>query len=137
MPSNNPVEQKPATLDDVVTALDEILTWLKISGTDKVKTLLQNTLDTSEKRLVYQQSDGKTVREINAVCGVGASTVSNYWKKWYKLGLMKKVSVKGGGDRHFRAFDLEDYGIDVPKIAVKNEAVAGSETTIATEERGK
>lgn len=135
MPSNNSTEQKPATLDDIAATLEEILTWLKISGTEKVRNLLQTALDTSEKRRVYQLSDGKTTREINAVCGVGASTVSNYWKKWYKLGLMKKVAVKGGGERHFRAFDLEDYGIEVPKVAAKNE-VAPTTPASATSEEG-
>jgi len=24
--------------------------------------------------------------------------------------------VKGGGERHFRIFDLEDFGLDVPKV---------------------
>jgi len=107
---------KEVTLTDLAAILEEMLSWQKISSFEKVRSLLLSTLDTPEKRMVYQLSNGRTVRDIGLACGVGAGTVSTYWKRWFRIGLMKKVAVRGGGERHFRAFDLEDFGIDVPRI---------------------
>ena len=132
LPTNSLAEQKAATLDDVVAlltrnqhTLDEMLMWLRITGAEKARNTLESALDTSEKRLVYQLSDGRTTREINAASGVSIATISNYWKRWFRIGLMKKVIVKGGGERHFRAFDLEDLGVEVPK-SIKTEYPANT-----------
>jgi hypothetical protein len=111
---------REVTMNDLAAILEEMLSWQKISSFEKVKDLLVSTLDTPEKRMVYQLSDGRTVRDIGVACGVGAGTVSTYWKRWFRIGLMKKVAVRGGGERHFRSFDLEDFGIDVPKIPDKS-----------------
>lgn len=123
--TNNNSEQKPATLDDVVVMLgktnallDEVATWLRVSSYDKVKKLLEDTLDTPEKRMIYHLSDGKTTREIHSTTGVHFTTVASYWRSWYKTGLMKSMPVKGG-DRYIRNFDLKDFGIDLPKIIPK------------------
>lgn len=129
MTSNEP--QKPATLDDVVTALnktnalmDEVATWLRVSGYDKVKKLLEDTLDTPEKKMIYHLSDGKSSREVHSATGVHFTTVASYWRSWYKVGLMKSIPVKGG-DRNIRNFDLKDFGIDIPKAAPKQQPAPG------------
>lgn len=125
--TNNNEQKKQATLDDVLTALqqnqqtlDDIKTWIKISGVEKVQSILTKALDTPEKRIVYHLSDGKTTREINAICGVSIGTVSTYWNSWNRLGLMKTISVKRG-DRFIKGFDLEDYGIKMPEIPIQKE----------------
>jgi len=100
--------------------LEEILIWLKINGIDKVGKLLYNNLDTPEKKLVYHLSDGKSIRDISSSCGISISTISNYWKKWYQLGLMRKIKVQGGGERHFKNFDLDDFDIKVPTTSKKS-----------------
>lgn len=119
-------EQKPATLDDVVAALqknqetlEEIKVWAKINGVEKVQDLLKKTLDSPEKITIYHLSDGKTIRDIIAICGGSIYTVSNYWNNWNKLGLMKSISVKRG-ERFIKSFDLESYGIEIP-VTVKKE----------------
>lgn len=125
--TNNDEQKNPATLDDILITLkqnqqilNEINTWIKISGVEKVQSILVKSLDSPEKIIVYHLSDGKTTREINVICGVSISTVSTYWNTWNRLGIMKTISVKGGGERHIKKFDLEDYGIDVPTIAKKD-----------------
>lgn len=119
---------REVTMSNLAAILEEMLSWQKISSFEKVRSLLLSTLDTPEKRMVYQLSDGKTVRDIGLACGVGAGTVSTYWKRWFRIGLMKKVAVRGGGERHFRSFDLEDFGIDVPKLPAKNAPSEPAET---------
>jgi len=118
-------DQKPATLDDVVAALqnnqetlDEIKVWTKINSVEKVQDILKKTLDSPEKIAIYHLSDGRTVRDIIAVCGGSTATVSNYWSSWNMLGLMKSISVKRG-ERFIKSFDLESYGIEIPVIAKK------------------
>ena len=118
-------EQKPATLDDVVVALqqnqeilEEIKVWTKINGVEKVQNLLNKTLDTPEKIIVYHLSDGRTIRDIIAICGGSTATVSNYWNNWNRLGLMKSISVKRG-ERFIKSFDLDHYGIEIPPITKK------------------
>jgi hypothetical protein len=126
--SQNEASRGQASLDDLLDVLEanqntlkEILTWLKVSGAEKVRQLLQSALDSPDKRVVYHLSDGRTTREIAAVSDVSAGAVSIYWKRWYRLGLMKKINVKGGGERHFRSFDLDDYGIELPKVSTKTQ----------------
>jgi len=131
---SNTEQKKPATLDDVVTALqqnqqilEEIRVWTKINGMDKVQSVLNKALDTPEKRTVYHLSDGKTTREIQAICGVSIGAVSTYWNSWNRLGLMKTISVKRG-DRFIKSFDLEDYSIEIPKITAKQEQLTAPNT---------
>lgn len=125
-----------ASISSLKATLDEMLSWQKISSFEKVRSLLLSTLDTPEKRMVYQLSDGKTVRDIGLACGVGAGTVSTYWKRWFRIGLMKKVAVRGGGERHFRSFDLEDFGIDVPRLPDRGTQNEPAETAPAEPQGG-
>ncbi|QLH11266.1 hypothetical protein [Nitrosarchaeum sp. AC2] len=118
-------DQKPATLDDVVAALqknqetlEEIKVWAKINGVEKVQEILKKTLDSPEKITIYHLSDGRTVRDIIAVSGGSTATVSNYWSIWNRLGLMKSIPVSRG-ERFIKSFDLESYGIEIPAIAKK------------------
>ena len=118
-------EQKSATLDTVVAALqknqeilEEIKVWIKINGVEKVQNLLNKTLDTPEKITVYHLSDGRTIRDIIAICGGSTATVSNYWNNWNRLGLMKSIRVSRG-ERFIKSFDLESYGIEISAIAKK------------------
>ena len=107
--------------------LAEILKWIKFAGMKEVKEVLNSVLDTDQKKLVYQLSDGsKGTIEIGKAAGIASTaTISRYWKSWLKLGLGENVSVKGG-ERFRRAFDLEDFGIEVsqPKEA-KQEKESG------------
>jgi len=96
--------------------LTEILKWIKFAGMKEVKEVLNSVLDTDQKKLVYQLSDGsKGTVEVGKATGIASTaTISRYWKSWLKLGLGENVSVKGG-ERFRRAFDLEDFGIEVPQ----------------------
>jgi hypothetical protein len=105
--------------DDEISLLKEILKWLKFAGMKEVKAVLTSELDSDQKKLVYQLSDGtKTNAEINKISGVSTGSISGYWKKWLKLGLGETKAVTGG-DRFVRAFDLEDFGITVPQGIIK------------------
>jgi hypothetical protein len=124
--------------NEQIRLLNEILKWIRFSGLKEVKGVLASALDTDQKKIVYQLSDGsKGIVEIGKAAGISSTaTISRYWKSWARLGLGDYLAVKGG-DRFKRAFDLEDLGIEVPlqkpsgqtgevtKETTKNEPIEG------------
>jgi hypothetical protein len=101
--------------DEQTELLKEILKWIRFAGMKGVKDQLEATLETDQKKIVYQLSDGsKTIADINKITGVSTGSVSGYWQKWVKLALGQKIPVMGG-ERFKRSFDLEDVGIEVPE----------------------
>jgi hypothetical protein len=106
--------------EEQIELLKEILKWIKFAGMKGVKDQLEVTLETDQKKSVYQLSDGtKTGTDINKITGASTGAISGYWRKWARLGLGEKIAVKGG-DRFKRAFDLEDFGIEMPEIRPKS-----------------
>jgi hypothetical protein len=97
--------------------LREILKWIKFAGMKEVKNTLVSALDNEQKRLVYHLSDGsRGTVEIAKLTGIGSNrTVADMWEAWLRLGLGESIPVKGG-TRFKRSFDLEDFGIEVPRI---------------------
>jgi len=111
--------------------LREILKWIKFAGMKEVKNTLVSVLNNEQKRLVYHLSDGsRGTVEIAKLVGIGStSTVFDMWQAWLKLSLGESIPVKGGS-RFKRSFDLEDFGIEVPKIKeIKKEEKQVTETT--------
>jgi len=140
MTNNTGEENKDATLNDVVSllqhnqdTLDELLTWIKIENVEKVKNVLNDALDTPEKKIVYHLSDGSSMQEIESKSSVSDSQVSRYHKKWFKLGLMKQTGSRGRGNKHIKVFDLEDFGIKIPQITLEQENQQ-TETTLQPKE---
>ena len=97
--------------------LREILKWQKFVGMNQLQSVLETTLNSPAKRLAFQLSDGKQAStKVAELSKVGSDfKVRSLWKEWRGKGLGDTVAVKGG-DRFKRAFDLEDFGIEVPKM---------------------
>ena len=75
--------------------LKEILKWQKIQGLQAFKSIASGVLDTKEKRLVYEMSDGSfTVKQISEKAKVSTGTVSNWWSKWLAEGIIYKENNK-------------------------------------------
>lgn len=106
-------EQK--ALGNELDVLREILKWTKVTSIPHVKKLLEETLESDQEKLAYHLSTGLTTREISSQVGKDFSTIANWWDRWNKLGIVEKISVKGGGERGVRSFDLRDFGIAIPK----------------------
>ncbi|MCW4004571.1 MAG: hypothetical protein NWE95_11740 [Candidatus Bathyarchaeota archaeon] len=116
--------------DQILKTLKEMLKWLKFSGVKEVRTVMSSALETEQKRLVFHLSDGnRGIIEIGKLANVGSSTVARYWEAWYRLGLMEPISVKGGV-RYKKAFELEDFGFNVPQM--KTSAAGQGEATSQT-----
>ena len=96
--------------------LREILKWIRFSGIRQVRTVLMDILNTEQKRLIYNLSDGERGSiDIGKYAGVSHSTVTRYWDSWKRLGIVEPVPVRGGL-RYRKLFELEDFGFSIPAI---------------------
>ena len=95
--------------ESVLSILREMNQWIKIASIPKVKEILDITLLTPEAKKIYHHSDGKSSTEIAKIVGISQPTVSNYWNKWSKIGIVHESSKFKG--RWEKSFQLEDFGI--------------------------
>lgn len=120
-----------------IRLLREILKWTRFSGMKEVKPTLMAVLETSQKRFIYQLSDGeKGSIEIAKSTGVSDWTVRNYWRIWSRVGLVEPLR-SGGGNRFKRAFDLEDFGIEVPKGIATEQDTSLPQVTLPSSNQGQ
>jgi predicted ArsR family transcriptional regulator len=103
--------------DEQTAILREILKWIRFTGQKEVKAVLLDTLNTEQKRLIYHLSEGsRSSAEIGKSAGVSDVTVRRLWAQWARQGIVESRKVQGG-DRYKKTFDLEDFGIEIPKVA--------------------
>jgi hypothetical protein len=81
---------------DELAVLKEILKWTKVISIPHVRKLLEETLKTDEEKVAYHQSTGFTSREIAPKVGVSFQTIADWWDKWTRLGIVDRISSKGG-----------------------------------------
>lgn len=105
--------------DRVVDLLEELVKWTKVMSIPKVRTVLEEILQTPEERVAYQQSDGKPSKEIAELANVSYVTVTKWWKRWIKAGVAEPISARGG-ERARRVFSLEDFGLEIPSLGRVN-----------------
>lgn len=100
--------------------LREILKWTKFEGMQKVKQVLETTLDSDVKKLIYELSDGRSSPKIAETVGVDSSTIRDYWKDWAILGI---IEIHPDFKRRYRRiFSLKEVGIQVPEVEERPEA---------------
>lgn len=99
-----------------LSVLKEILKWVKFSGINQVKAVLEKQLEDDADKVIYQKSDGtKGTVELGKLVGISNVSVHNRWESWAKIGLGENIPVSGG-TRFKRSFDLEEFGIKIPAI---------------------
>jgi hypothetical protein len=110
-------------INEQTILLKEILKWIKFTGMNQVKTILEKELKTDADKIVYQNSDGKHgTKELGNQVGVSHNTVHERWALWAKMGLGENIPVSGG-TRFKRSFDLEEFGIKVPEVKITQAVV--------------
>jgi response regulator of citrate/malate metabolism len=102
-------------LTKIIQLLEETLKWTKFEGIQKVKSTLETLLTNDVEKVIYQNSDGRTSREIAVSVGSSHSTITRYWKRWATYGIVEEVKSQGGS-RYKRVFSLPDFGIDIPDL---------------------
>jgi hypothetical protein len=100
-------------IDKAIQLLEEILKWTRIEGMQKTKSIFDEFVKTDLEKLVYENSNGQTSREVGAIAQTSHTTVINCWKKWSRFGIIEEVSSRGG-TRYRRVFSLSDFGIEIP-----------------------
>lgn len=105
--------------ETMMNVLQELLKWSKFQGWQKAKNVLLDTLENDLLKLLYQLSDGKSSTAIADKLPISHVTVTKYWNKWAKIGIVKPMQVKGG-TRYKRVFSLDEFGIEIPTIKSVN-----------------
>lgn len=100
--------------NDVLTKLLEVqreqLTWTRFLARKGLEESLRSVLKDSRHQTAYELSDGEhTQTQIGQQAGLDQSTISELWKRWRRMGLLRD---DGGRPRHMIA--LTDLGWDVP-----------------------
>jgi len=102
--------------NELVSLLKEQLKWSRLTAMQAVKDTLVSALDTDQKKIVYNLSDGlRSTREIAGIAVVNEKTVRNHWSSWNKVGIVEPLKA-GTGERFKKSFHLEDFGIEIPKL---------------------
>ncbi|TKJ30765.1 MAG: hypothetical protein CEE40_03645 [Chloroflexi bacterium B3_Chlor] len=108
-------KQRYAFERTVVELLTELLAWTKLEARPRAAARLADILDSDEKKLAYQYSDGRrVVREISQLTGVDKNTISTWCREWDGLGIMEQAKTRKG--RRQRLVSLESVGIEVPPL---------------------
>jgi transposase-like protein len=104
-------------LDKITELLEEILKWTRFEGSQRVKEILLDELDTDAKKIVYELSDGRSSPEIAKIVGVDPTTIRNWWKKWSKIKQIRIIEPCLSYKKRFhKVFSLDEVGIEIPKI---------------------
>jgi hypothetical protein len=115
-------------LKNIENKLDQLLMWTRFAGMQQLRTILAQNLTKDLEMLIYELSDGeRSTREIAELSGVGSNaTVTNYWRKWSRLGIVEPSEIRQG--RFRRICSLEEVGLTAPPIS-------GAEATAMEEEQ--
>jgi hypothetical protein len=103
----------------LINLLSEILKWTKFIGKQQLKLLLLDNLKEDVEKIIYELSDGKSLREIESICrkhgfSISFRTVGRYWEKWTPVGIVEPSRKYKG--RYEKIVSLKEIGIDYPQI---------------------
>lgn len=106
--------------DNDTEILQEMLKWLRFSGMQEAKSVIDEALTFEEDeekekdaRIAFELTNGdKSQREISEYISYSGVTVGNWQKKWAKLGI---VSQDDDG-KYEQLISLKDLGLEVPDI---------------------
>jgi len=93
--------------------LDQIILLLKMANIASAQEYFSNILDTEQKKLAYQMSDGEnTIENIMIATGIRSSnTISNWWAEWLAKGIVLESESRAG--RKQKIFDLLELGFSL------------------------
>jgi len=104
-------------LEQIASSLHELVRLTRATSYSAIKDLLQATLDTEGKVLVYHLLDGtRGTKDIQDLSGVNARYVSEWGREWERLGIVELNTASGIRGRRQRSFDLAMFGIPIPDL---------------------
>lgn len=112
-------------INSIENTLQEILKWTRFANLSKLKEILEKELETDQKKLAYESTDGVNgIKEVAAGSGAPQDTVYGWWQKWSRLGLVIESATRKG--RMVKIVSLDDVGIKIPKKAKSSPAQTAS-----------
>lgn len=104
-------------LENIASSLHELVQIARATSHPAIKDLLQATLDSERKVLVYHLLDGtRTTKDIQRLTGVNVRYVSEWGQEWERLGIAEPYAGPGTRRRRQRSFDLAMFGIPIPDL---------------------
>ncbi|MCW4050098.1 MAG: hypothetical protein NWE89_10230, partial [Candidatus Bathyarchaeota archaeon] len=103
-----------------INKVDELIKWTKLLAKPRIIDLVRNNLNSDLELLIYELSDGlRSTRKISDLLSKQTShmTISNYWRKWNKIGIVEPSPKYAG--RFVHIFTLDELGISVPPLIDK------------------
>jgi len=106
-----------AKISRIEKLLEEIIVWTKVGNLKSLRDILAQELDSQEKMRIFELTDGiNTQQEIASRVKISRSTISYYWQKWYRLGILTHSARAG---RMKKIVSLEEVGINPPRAGEK------------------
>lgn len=94
---------------DLEAAIREQTAWLRVLATPQVRVSIKEVLDSKQKRIAYEASDGdRSTREVASIAATSSMSISRWWGQWRAAGI--GVGVGGGRTRHL--VSLKELGLD-------------------------
>ena len=84
--------------------------WLRILALPTLREQLEAELSKPELKRIYDESDGRQIREVATAAKVGFGTVQRRWQDWAAKGLVEPTETSG---RFRKIVDLKDVGLEV------------------------
>ena len=109
-------------LDKIFDTLQEISKWTKLQGLEKFSQIAPSVLKSDGEKVVFELSNGiRSAREIAEETRIAKSTITAYWRKWIKSGIVEESKKYPGRMKHL--VSLDEIGIEVPTISKKKEGM--------------
>jgi len=107
-------------LDKILNSLQEISKWTKLQGLEKFSQIVPRVLKSDGEKTVFEFSNGiRSAKEIADETKIAKSTITAYWRKWVKSGIVEESEKYPGRMRHL--VSLDEVGIELPLILQKKE----------------
>jgi DNA-binding PadR family transcriptional regulator len=111
----------------------EMLKWTRFANFSKLRETLETELDTDEKKIAYDDSDGANgLKELAALSHAPQDTIYSWWQRWFRLGLVTESETRKG--RMKKIVSLDDVGLSATKTRVRAQPVKAKKASEANGE---
>ena len=98
--------------DDFIPLLHKFIIYTKLANYENIRNRLITILDSEDKKRVFKATEGNNgTRQIESITGVSKDTVSNWWDKWQREGIVEESKEVRG--RRCKIVSLGEFGIEV------------------------